>query len=185
MVTSGISSVNNGSAASVPKGQKVANNSVNFKTEVLDQLPEDTFVRLMKSSGEADNVQGATQEPLRLSYMMQPKHFSVVAKNPVKPEEIIGVVSGTNYGEYAYIDQTMVDSKFQASGVGTNLVKNFKEQIEQQNGGKTSVFTLSEDPSDTSTTSHQFWTNRGFKPLPNALCLSRGEDVKTSNTNQQ
>lgn len=160
------------------------NHSAKLQYTITDNIAQDAFVRLANASGEADNVQGAITEPKRLPYMVQPKHFSIVAKDESHPDEIQGLIQGTNFGEYAYIDQLMVDPKVQQSGVGTKLVKDFKTEIEQENGGPTSVFTLSEDHTDTETSSHQFWTNRGFKPLPNAIVLSRGESVKTRTPSQ-
>lgn len=139
-------------------------------------IDQDSFVKLAHDSGYDTEVQGSMDENKRLPFMLNPKPVVVTAK---VGDQLVGVAKGLNLGEYAYLDTMMIDKPFQSKGVGTELLRQFQSKVAEQCGGPTSIATMSEDHQDTTTASHKFYLNRGFKPLPNALFLERGSTVKS------
>lgn len=139
-------------------------------------LNADVFSRLADDSGEANMVQDATKQPLRLRYMCSPQPVAITARdlagNP------LGTILGTNYGEYAYIATEMVAKNAQGQGIGSELVKRFKAKVEQDCGGPTSIFILAGESDTPGISSRPYWQNRGFTPLSNALVLKRGQQIQ-------
>jgi GNAT superfamily N-acetyltransferase len=174
-----LNTLNGGAAPSTTKKSPTFGKHLNPDIAITldaEQLTEDEFVKLSKASGEEENVQGATNDPKRLPFMAKPQPVVVTARD--KDGHLVGAVQGVNFGEYAYMDTAMVDKKHQGTGLGTKLADTFQKKVIAETGGDTSIMTLSEDPDDLNTPSHQFWTKRGFKPLPNALVLRRGETIQ-------
>ncbi len=154
--------------------KKPLEKNIQFTTS-NQNLPEDTFTTLAKSSGWDQEVQGAMDEPKRLASVLNPTQVTVTAKDT--NGNVLGAAGGINFGEYAFMQYLMIDKKAQRSGIGTNLVDQFQKKLVQDNGGNTSIATLSADHINLDTPSSQFYKKIGFQTLDNAVYLGRGKTV--------
>lgn len=138
-------------------------------------LAQDVFFELAESSGWQRMTQNALAEEKRLPYVLQPKPLVLVARD--ENGKIIAARGGINFGAYAYSQFAMVSSEYQGKGLGTQLLKAFQAELNRLNGGETSIAIFAHPESQ------QYYLNRGFIPLKNALVLKRGtviQDCRTS-----
>ncbi|MEB3285908.1 MAG: GNAT family N-acetyltransferase [Vampirovibrionales bacterium] len=151
---------------------------IEYKSAIRE-LDEDTFTRLASASGWDKKTQGAldtVNEPLRAANVLHPQPVVVAAANA--DGDVIAAAGGTNYGEYAFLQYVMVEPEYHRQNVGPSLIREFQQRVNEENGGETSIATLSADHTNIENPSHRFYLQSGFKPLPNALFLQRGQQVR-------
>jgi hypothetical protein len=129
-------------------------------------LDAETFLDLATRSGWRRMTQNALEDEKRKPFVLHPQPVVITWKS--KDGEIIGAISGTNYGAYAFLQAMMIPVEHQGKGYGTQLLEAFQAELIRQNGGETSIALLAHPES------RQYYLNRGFIQLQNGLVLKRG-----------
>jgi GNAT superfamily N-acetyltransferase len=158
--------------------EKVSKQPTSESYQPQTLIKQDEFLSLMGRSGLSDVVQDSHEEPQRLPYMITPQPLWVAARDTSKA--LVGLASGVQLGEYLFLGTLAVDKDYQKKGLAAQLLKQFRALGESMVGGlPCSVATLSADPANLQTPSHQFSVNRGAQSLPNALFWKRGSEIVT------
>ena len=83
-------------------------------------LDAETFLDMATRSGWRRMTQNALEDEKRKPFVLHPQPVTITWKS--KDGEIIGVVSGTNYGAYAFMQAMMIPVEHQGQGYGTQLL---------------------------------------------------------------
>jgi GNAT superfamily N-acetyltransferase len=135
-----------------------------------EYLEPDILLELAEQSGWNRMTQDGLKDNKRRAFVLAPQPIVVIKRD--EQGHILGVRGGINFGAYAFMQYMMVPIQYQGQGIGTELLKEFQQELLKQNGGETSIATLAHPES------RQYYLNRGFIPLQNALVLKRGTEIK-------